>query len=804
MKLRFWALGFTGWMLGACGVEEPARPRAVLIGVDSADWMLIDQLVSAGDMPHLAGLQERGVRGELQTLTDIPLSPVVWTSVATGKVPVKHGVTWFLVDEPDGTRVPVRSTNRRAEALWTILDREGKSACSVGWWATYPAEALENGLIVSDAMGFHGFGSSARGMSDDGKVSPAGLYPEIDALMPTEQQIGSRFVQRFVDISDADFAVERFDPARSGARNPLNPMHLFQQYAVTAQGYTAIAEKVLGENGFDLFLVYYEQTDSFSHLFMKYDKPKLPWVDRRGVERYSRTVREWYRYQDELLGRLLAKIDLETTAVFVVSDHGFKTGDRRIRSEKTVDAQKAHLDHETDGIFLAAGPGIRRGARVTGATVLDGAPTLLHYLDVPVGKDMDGRVLTEALEPALMQSRPIRYVATHESRGQAAEATLAKQGGSNDWEDGLRALGYMGAASEGEPEESDLKGEGEPAGSHSSPEIHNNLGRMHLGRGEIDQALAEFRKALALDPNSADALLAIGSVFQARGQVDLATYQFERALAVDPNSIGALAQLAGMKRDAGDLVEAARLYREALALNDASPGLYVGFGDVLQRSGELPSAEAVLRRALELDPDNAIAHYNLGVTYEKMGRSDEAVEMYEQSLELGADHSHAAFAMNNLGAIHRDRGDPERALTLFEGAAKRFPKHIESRFNAAMIHLTASRFGKVISLLEEAAAVDPSHELVHQQLGLTYLFADRTEDAYRPLLLVRRRYPANWRATVGLAVVQAARRETADAKLLLKEAVSLGGADARAFAARFPRVSAWVEAAADQSATSSR
>ena len=116
---------------GSCSSgDSPGREigtRAVVIGIDSADWKIIDQMVAEGDLPIFASLIERGTRGDLETVHDIPLSPVIWTSIATGKTAEEHGITWFLVDQPDGTRVPVRSTNRRVEAIWNIVDRAGRT-----------------------------------------------------------------------------------------------------------------------------------------------------------------------------------------------------------------------------------------------------------------------------------------------------------------------------------------------------------------------------------------------------------------------------------------------------------------------------------------------------------------------------------------------------------------------------------------------------------------------------------------------------------------------------------------------------
>ncbi len=770
-------------ILTGCGSDGPDRAvdtRAVIIGIDSADWTMIDMLIEEGGMPNLAALKERGAWGEIDTLTDIPLSPVIWTSVATGVSPAKHGVTWFMVDQPDGTRVPVRSSNRKTEAIWNIVDREGLNSRVVGWWASYPAEPLENGVIVSDAVGVHGFGSTARDGDDSTKVYPPELFERFDSLMPVEQQISSEFARRFMHMTDEEYNRLKFDPARMSKPHPLSPTHLFQQYAVTAQGYTRIGEELLAED-FELAMLYFEQVDSFSHLFMKYDPPKLDWVDQASFDRYKDLVREWYRYQDELLGRLLAKIDLETTAVFILSDHGFKVGDRRIQSEQTVDIQKAHLDHEKEGIFLAVGPHIRRGGKVSSASVIDITPTVLHYLGLPIGKDMDGKVLEQAFEPEFMREHPIAYVKTYETGRRASAANeVAPAGGYEDVEAGLRALGYMGDDPEGEG------GEAEVAEGESSPELHNNLGRIHLGRGETDLALEEFKKALALDENNAEALLNMASVHQAEGRVRFAQHLAERALAVDPNSVGALAQLAEAKRDQGLLTEAVRLYEQALALNDSQPGLYLGLGDVLQRDARYAEAEAAFKRALGLDPDSFAALYNLGVTYAQMGRREDAIASYHQAAEKGEGHPQAAFVWNNLGALHRDAAENDEALTSFEKAAELSPMHLEARFNAAMIYMERDAVADAIPLFEEAKTLQPNHELVNTWLGLAYLREGRNEDAHRCLLLVRRLHPANWHATIGLAAILAGAGNEAEAKALRDDAVQSGGAAAEQFAASFP------------------
>jgi tetratricopeptide (TPR) repeat protein len=746
--------------------------RAVVIGIDGADWAVIDAIAAHGKLPNLSALRERGVAGALRTAGDIALSPVIWTSVATGKTADQHGIGWFLVDRPDGTRAPVRSYNRKAQAIWNLLAERGRRAIAIGWWATYPAEDVGDGIIVSDALGFHGFGATARGDADARKTHPSELFAEVDALVPAEQQLSPDFVRRFVHIAADAYRDEMFDPARYAHRDPNNPIHLFQQYAVTAQGYTAIARHLLATRPYDLFMLYFEQVDSLSHLFMKYAPPRLPWVGEADFARYRDTVAEWYIYQDELLGQVLEQVDLATTAVFVLSDHGFKSGPRRIRSEESVDVRTAHLDHEPYGIFLAAGPHIRTGAALEGASVLDVTPTLLHYLGIPVGRDMDGKVL-EIFEPDFLDEHPIRYVATHEDPdGRTAEPEPAEAYDPRALAENieaLRALGYVQTEAE-----------------ESSPEIHNNLGNAQLRRGEIDEARAEFREALALDPNNADALLNLGAIARLKGNAAEAEHYVERALRVNPNSIGALAELAELKRDRGELQESIRLYHEALGLHDSNPALYLGLGDSLARAGRYPEAEAAFARVLELDPDSFEARYNLGVTYGQQQRTEDAMRYYRAALELQPEHPQVVSVLNNLANLYLARGERDAAISHFERAVATSPNHFESRFNLGVQYLQVGELDRGIAMLEAAVTIQPNHEIGNETLAMAYLSAGRNQDAYRTFLLVRRLYPDNWAAPLGLAVLHAASDDPVRARELLAEALDRGGDAARSAAGRYP------------------
>src|SRR5947207_4842586 len=121
----------------------------LLVGWDAADWKVIEPLLSKGEMPNLADLIARGVRGNLSTIHP-PLSPMVWTSIATGKRPPRHGIFGFTEPTPDGLSVrPITNRARRTKAFWNIAHQSGKRSIVVGWWPSSPAEPIR-GAMVSD------------------------------------------------------------------------------------------------------------------------------------------------------------------------------------------------------------------------------------------------------------------------------------------------------------------------------------------------------------------------------------------------------------------------------------------------------------------------------------------------------------------------------------------------------------------------------------------------------------------------------------------------------------------------------
>src|SRR5207247_5068121 len=107
-------------------------------------------LISAGRLPPCAARKATGGGGTMRPEPPL-LSPIIWTTIATGRRPEDHGVLDFMVDQPGGGQMPVSGGARRTKALWEIFSDAGRPVLVSGWWATWPPDRVR-GVIVSDRV----------------------------------------------------------------------------------------------------------------------------------------------------------------------------------------------------------------------------------------------------------------------------------------------------------------------------------------------------------------------------------------------------------------------------------------------------------------------------------------------------------------------------------------------------------------------------------------------------------------------------------------------------------------------------
>jgi hypothetical protein len=426
-------------LLGAgCGGDDgrptPSAdvPELVILGIDGFDWNIIDPLVEQGRMPVIADLQARGARADLLTLVPLEKSPVIWTTIATGRLPEQQGRGFLITtsEEEEGARA-YTAWNRTTRAFWNILPDAGWRVAVLGWLETWPAERID-GVIVSDYVQYD-VAEREKNARFRHRTYPEEILETLEPLLVFPD-----------DVPDERLVPLLGDPFTLGAEVPdkfwggIRDLRWIYAGDLT---FAAIGREFLRNRPEPVTAIYLRGPDAVCHKF---------WGDREGraagtgdperAAMFGETVDLYFEETDRLIGEIVGELDLERTNLLIISDHGFQGARRALDGS----AMLGIWMHRELGTILLAGPwAAGRGVRVEGARVQDVLPTILHALDLPVGEDLDGEPALSLLGPRGGRDREIRTVPTWET-GEAPELPEGLESPVADQiEERIRALGYV-------------------------------------------------------------------------------------------------------------------------------------------------------------------------------------------------------------------------------------------------------------------------------------------------------------------------------------------------------------------------
>lgn len=500
------------------------RKKILLIGLDGATWRIINPMLAAGKLPNLQRLLNEGSSGVLRSLEPM-VSPTIWTSIASGKTPEKHGVWDFVV----------AAKNVRCKRIWDMATERGIKTGLCGYMVTWPPPHV-NGFVIP--------GSFSRGV----ETFPAALQPirELDVMQRSEhrkaraQLLALAWQCRRLGVRPRSFLKAAAVLAQLKMSNEFLSK-FFMTRKLGAQFYADVFVKQARAFQTDLSMYVTMLIDATSHNYWKFMEPeRFAEVNANAAGKYRDTIWRAYESSDATLGYILKNLRDENTVVLALSDHGFQSvpeaqgrkPDRTVRilpevlmatlnwnlekvrtfnirgatffrdqeenatriqqmendlrlirvaasnaplfevsrdpsrnleirlrdeieelndlavrlpegrviaANKIIEGDTGGIsgDHHPEGVLIAAGPGIRRGFQFEQASVLDMTPTMLALLGLPVGRDMDGRVLEELFAEKL----PVQFIDTWEN----AEPQFEKdeEEATEELKNHLRSLGYL-------------------------------------------------------------------------------------------------------------------------------------------------------------------------------------------------------------------------------------------------------------------------------------------------------------------------------------------------------------------------
>ena len=245
-------------------------------------------------------------------------------------------------------------------------------------------------------------------------------------------------------------------------------------------------------------------------------------------------------------------------------------------------------------------------------------------------------------------------------------------------------------------------------------EAHNNLGIALKAQGKLDEAIASYQRAIAINQDYAEAHSNLGIALNADGKREEAVESFQRAVSINPSFVEGYLNLANALDAHEELDEAVASYRNALAINPNYAEAHNNLGIALKAQGKLDEAIASYQRAIAINPDYAEAHFNLGNALSDKGKSAEAATSYKGAIAINPDY---AEAYNNLGIVLKAQDKMDEAVTSYQCAITINPNYTEALHNLGVILKDQGKLDEAATLYERVLALDPTHPSARHMLA---------------------------------------------------------------------------------------
>ena len=584
--------------------------RVAIFAIDGADWDLISELSADGRIPNIRALAQGGTTASLQTIQPT-VSPMVWTSVATGLAPDRHGVIEFTHDNR-----PIDASDRRTPGLWDIAEAFGRPSVVVNWWTAWPPRM--DGPVT--------FGTPVSATPN--AIDPVGLQPRIAPQVVDPRTVGYGQVGRFLNITAKEFD----DAVATGG--PADPANVFRDVIAKTWTDHRVAVSLYQQREPLVMMMAYDGTDVVNHIFGPYHPPYREGISQTQYRKYWPTVANYYAEIDRLIGEWM-KVLSDDTTVIIVSAHGFRWSEKRPKLSPA--GRSALSDHRNPGIFIAYGNHVaaNRGGHVIG--LYDVVPTVLSLLGLPKSVEMPGNHaewVFRDISP-VTSVRVISYDEFFAGRPTSNAAVNAQR-----YTERLQAIGHLVDPSRMQPIFEDEDGRPMQAATLAPAQwgayAHaNNQGIELRKQKKYAESIEAFQQAINLNPTRYTPYLNMAMVLFDRQQFTAAENVFVMAVQRGlPNPEQWFLDFAALYRAQNMTSRAINLLYRGKQIFPQSYRIAANLGSALAQSKRYTEGLPELERALALHPSSTMVLNNLGVFYARQEEYARALDFWNRSLSI--------------------------------------------------------------------------------------------------------------------------------------------------------------------------
>ena len=244
-----------------------------------------------------------------------------------------------------------------------------------------------------------------------------------------------------------------------------------------------------------------------------------------------------------------------------------------------------------------------------------------------------------------------------------------------------------------------------------------NKGLVHATRDEQDLAITAYTEAIRLDPSYAVAYNSRGISHATKGELDLAIADYDEAIRRDPKLTVAYSNRCSSLTNKGDTERAIADCNEAIKLEPNFPAAYSNRGNAYRKKGVIDLAIADFTKAISVDPKYVGAYLNRGQAYHSRGEYDSAINDFNMAIGISPKNS---AAYDYRGLSYWKKNDRERALVDYNKALELNPKNANAYNNRALVYATSGDVDKAIADYNQAIEINAKLAYVYNNRGVAY------------------------------------------------------------------------------------
>ncbi len=248
-------------------------------------------------------------------------------------------------------------------------------------------------------------------------------------------------------------------------------------------------------------------------------------------------------------------------------------------------------------------------------------------------------------------------------------------------------------------------------------ELLVRLATLYVRDGRLKDALERVKHAVAIAPDSIDARLLAAGVSSALGDDGYAESQYREVLKLDPHNQEAYLYLGTLNAKRGNYDEALKIFQRLI---DIDPGSFLGYyyaGRVMASAKNYPQAETYYRKALKLNPQSELVLLDLGVLREAEGKQQDAIGLYQKILQINPNNE---MVRRHLADIYVGEKKYDQALGEFRRLEESSTTPTDTRIKIGLLYFERGDYDRAATEFNLVLGSEPDNSRVHYYLGTVY------------------------------------------------------------------------------------